>query len=158
MTKNGLGLPSQILTGLSIMIAGKNTFGYTDEGTKQPEFEFETVNEESTGLVKQPKMTIAVKNLGAEFVAHMSAGLPFVLKGNIREDGEDKSLLITAQGQLHKMSGEVKEGDSTKREFEIRVDMYSEVVDGIPTIVYSRNPYKCILAGVDMAPDFNNNI
>ncbi len=158
MTKNGLGLPSQILTGLSIMIAGKNTFGYTDEGTKQPDFEFETVNEESTGLVKQPKMTIAVKNLGAEFITHMSAGLPFVLKGNIREDGEDKSLLITAQGQLHKMSGEIKEGDSTKREFELRVDMYSEVVDGLSTIVYSRNPYKCILGGIDMAPNFNNNI
>jgi len=28
MTKSGLGQPSQNLTGLSIMIAGKNTFGY----------------------------------------------------------------------------------------------------------------------------------
>lgn len=158
MTKHGLGQPAQNLTGLSIMIAGKNTFGYTDEGTKAPSFEFETVNEESTGIVKQPKMTIAVKNLGAEYIAHMSAGLPFVLKGNIREDGEDKPLLITAQGQLQKMSGDIKEGDSVKREFEIRVDMYSELVDLIPTIIYSRNPYKCILGGIDMAPDFNSNL
>jgi len=103
-------------------------------------------------------MTVAVKNLGAEYITHMSAGLPFVLKGNIRESGEDKPLLITAQGQLQKMSGEIKEGDSVKREFEIRVDMYSEIVDGLPTIIYSRNPYKCILGGIDTAPDFNSNL
>jgi len=158
MTKNGLGQPSQNLTGLSIMIGGKNTFGYTGDGTKAPEFEFETVNEDSTGIVKQPKMTLEVLNLGVEYIAHITAGLPFVLKGNIREDGEDKPLLITAQGQLHKMGQDIKEGDATKRTFELRVDMYSEVVDGVPTIVYNRHPYKCILGGVDMAPNFNNNI
>jgi hypothetical protein len=158
MTKSGLGQASQNLTGLSIMIAGKNTFGYTDEGTKAPEFEFTTVDEESTGILKQPKMTLGVKNLGAEYIAHMSLGLPFVLKGNIRDDGEDKPLLITVQGQLQKMGSEIKEGDSVKRSFEIRIDMYSEIVDMIPTIIYSRNPYKCILAGIDMAPDFNSNL
>jgi len=158
MTKAGLGQSAQNLTGLSIMIGGKNTFGFTDEGTKAPAFEFETVNEDSTGIVKQPKMTLAVKNLGAEYIAHISAKLPFILKGNIRDDGEDKPLLITVQGQLHKMSGEMKEGDSVKREFEIRVDMYSEIVNGIPTIVYNRHPYKCILGGIDMAPKFNSNI
>jgi len=158
MTKTGLGESSQNLTGLAILIAGKNTFGYTDEGTKPPEFEFETINEESTGIVKQPKMTLAVKSLGAEFIAHISAGLPFVLKGNIRDDGEDKALLITAQGQLHKMGTDIKEGDSVKREFELRLDMYSEIVDGIPTIIYSRSPYKCVLGGIDTAPDFNSNI
>jgi len=50
MTKTGLGANSQILSGLSILIGGKNTFGFTGDGTKQPEFEFELINEESTGM------------------------------------------------------------------------------------------------------------
>ena len=158
MTKNGLGADAQLLTGLSIMIAGKNTFGYTGDGTKAPEFEFETVNEQSTGLVKQPKMTLEVLDLGAEYIAHIASGLPFVLKGNTRKDGEDKPLLVTVQGELMKTGGELKEGDATKRTFEIRVDMYNEVVDGIPTIVYTREPYNIILGGIPMAPDFSNNI
>jgi len=158
MTKNGLGASAQALTGLSVLIGGKNTFGYTDEGTKTPEFEFETVNEESTGIVKQPKMTLAFNDLSVTHVAHISAGLPFVLKGNIRVDGEDKPYLITATGQLHKMGQEVKVGDSVKREFEIRLDLYSETVDGVPTVVYSRHPYNLILGGVPMAPDFSSNV
>jgi hypothetical protein len=158
MTKNGLGADSQILTGLSILIGGKSTFGYTGDGTKSPEFEFEQVNEQSTGIVKQPYMTLEAYNLGAEFVSHIASGLPFVLRGNLRRDGEDKPYLVTCQGQLKKLSGEIKEGDAVKRTFEIRVDMYSEVVDNVPAIIYNREPYKCILGGVDTAPDFNNNI
>jgi len=158
MTKNGLGASAQALTGLSVLIGGKNTFGYTDEGTKTPEWEFETVNEESTGIVKQPKMTLAFNDLSATHIAHISAGLPFVLKGNIRVDGEDKPMLITATGQLHKMSGEIKVGDAVKREFEIRLDLYSEMVDSIPTVVYSRHPYNLILGGIMMAPDFSKNV
>jgi len=158
MTKNGLGADAQLLTGLSIMIAGKNTFGYTGDGTKAPEFEFETVNEQSTGLVKQPKMTLEVLDLSAEYVTHIANGEPFVLKGNIRKDGEDKPLVVTVQGEVMKTSGELKEGDATKRTFEIRVDMYTEVVDGKETISYVRMPYKFDLGGVPMAPDFNNNI
>ena len=158
MTKNGLGASAQALTGLSVLIGGKNTFGYTDEGTKSPEWEFETVNEESTGIVKQPKMTLAFNDLSATHIAHISAGLPFVLKGNIRVDGEDKPLLITANGQLHKMSGDIKVGDAVKREFEIRLDLYSEMVDGVPTVVYSRHPYNLILGGISMAPDFSSNV
>jgi hypothetical protein len=158
MKEAGLGGSSQNITGLSVLIAGKNTFGYTDDGTKPPEFEFETINGESTGIVKQPQMTLAFKSLGAEFIAHISAGLPFVSKGNIRDDGEDKPLLITAKGQLHKMGTDIKVGESVKREFELRLDMYSEVVDGIPSIVYSRKPYVCMLGGISVAPNFNNNI
>jgi len=158
MTKNGLGASAQALTGLSVLIGGKNTFGYTDEGTKTPEWEFETVNEESTGIVKQPKMTLAFNDLSATHIAHISAGLPFVLKGNIRVDGEDKPMLITATGQLHKMSGEIKVGDAVKREFEIRLDLYSEMVDSIPTVVYSRHPYNLILGDIMMAPDFSKNV
>lgn len=158
MTKNGLGAEAQLLTGMSIMIAGKNTFGYTGDGTKAPEFEFETVNEQSTGLVKQPKMTIEVLDLSAEYITHIASGLPFVLKGNTRKDGEDTPLLVTVQGELMKTSGEIKEGDATKRTFEIRVDMYSEIVNGVPSIVYTREPYSLVLGGVPMAPDFSNNI
>ena len=158
MGKNGLGKSGQILTGLSVLFGGKNTFGFTDEGTKQPEWEFEVVDEESTGIVKQPKMTIAVKNLGPQYIKHVALGEPIVLRGNIRDDGEDKPLSITVEGPLIKMSGEIKEGDSTKREFEIRVDRYQEVVDYNETIIYNRHPYKFILGGVDKAPNFNKNI
>ena len=158
MTKNGLGADAQLLTGLSIMIAGKNTFGYTGDGTKAPEFEFETVNEQSTGLVKQPKMTLEVLDLSAEYITHIASGLPFVLKGNTRKDGEDKPLVVTVQGEVMKTSGEIKEGDATKRTFEIRVDMYTEMVDNVPAIVYTRVPYNFIMGGVPMAPDFSNNI
>ena len=158
MTKNGLGASAQALTGLSVLIGGKNTFGYTDEGTKPPEFEFETVNEESTGIVKQPKMTLAFNDLSVTHIAHISAGLPFVLKGNIRVDGEDKPIVITANGQMHKMATDIKVGDAVKREFEIRLDLYSEVVDGIPTVVYARHPYNLILGGIPMAPDFSKNV
>jgi hypothetical protein len=36
--------------------------------------------------------------------------------------------------------------------------MYSEMIDGLPTVVYSNDPYEIILGGVDMAPNFNKNI
>ena len=158
MNKQGLGADAQIITGLSIMIAGKNTFGYTGDGTKAPEFEFETVNEQTTGIVKQPKMTVEVLDLSAEYIKQMANGDPFVLKGNIRKDGEDKPLVVTVQGTVTKLSGEIKEGDAAKRTFELRVDMYKEEVDGSEAINYVRTPYKMAFAGVDMAPDFNNNI
>ncbi len=158
MDKNGMGKPSQNLSGLSILIAGKNTFGYTGDGTKAPEFEFETVNNDSTGIVKPPKMTIEVENLGAEFVTHMASNLPFVLKGNIHEDGENKGVVITVQGELQKMGQTVKVGDSVKRTLEIRVDLYTEVVDGVPSIVYTRHPYNLVLGGIPMSTNYNSNI
>jgi len=158
MQKNGLGQPAQSLTGLSILVGGKNTFGYTGDGTKAPEFEFETVDEDSTGIVKVPKMTLEVENLGAEFIAHIAGGLPFVLKGNIHEDGVNKPIVITAQGQLHKMGQDVKVGDKVKRTFEIRVDMFSEIVDNIPTIVYTRHPYNLVMGGIPMSADFSSNV
>ena len=158
MTKTGLGASSQTITGLSVLIGGKNTFGYTDEGTKTPEIEFEVVNEDSTGIIKQPKMTLAFNDLSVSHITHIASGLPFVLKGNIRVDGEDKPIVITANGQMHKMTTNTKVGDNAKREFEIRLDLYSEMIDGVPTIVYSRHPYNLILGGIPMAPDFSSNI
>lgn len=158
MDKNGLGQPAQNLSGLSILIGGKNTFGYTGDGTKAPEFEFITANEQSTGIVKPPKMTIEVENLGIEFITHMASGLPFVLKGNINEDGENKPLVLTVQGQLQKMGQDIKVGDATKRTFEIRVDMYTELVDNIPTIVYTRHPYNLVMGGIPMSSDFSDNV
>jgi len=56
------------------------------------------------------------------------------------------------------MSSEIKEGDVLKRSFELRVDMYSEIVNGIPTIVYTRKPYHCVLGGINTASDFSSNI
>ncbi len=158
MNKNGLGKPSQSLTGLSILIGGKNTFGYTGDGTKSPTVEFNMIDEESTGIVKPLKMTLEVENLGAEFIAHIFAGLPFVLKGNIHEDGENKPYLVTAQAKPVKMETGLKVGENSKRTFELNLVMYSELVDNIPTIVYTKSPYTCILAGIDTAPKFNDHI
>lgn len=158
MDKNGMGKSSQNLSGLSILIAGKNTFGYTGDGTKAPEFEFETVNNDSTGIVKPPKMTIEVENLGVEFITHITSGLPFVLKGNIHEDGSNKGIVITAQGELHKMGQTVKVGDSVKRTLELRVDLYNEIVENIPTIIYTRHPYNLVLGGIPVSAKFNDNI
>jgi len=158
MDKNGLGKPSQGLTGLSILIGGKNTFGFTGDGTKGPEIEFNMMDEESTGLVKPLTMTLEVENLGAEYITHMATNLPFVLKGNISEDGENKPYLITAQGKLKKMGTDIKVGDKVKRTFELTMTMYSEMVDNIPTVVYTKSPYMCFLGGIDTAPDFNDNI
>jgi hypothetical protein len=56
------------------------------------------------------------------------------------------------------MSGDIKDGDAVKRVFELRVDMYTETVDGVPNIVYTREPYNLVLGGVPMAPNFSNNI
>ena len=158
MDKNGIGKASQILTGLSILIAGKNTLGYTGDGTKVSDIEFNMVDEESTGIIKPLTMTLEVNNLGAEYITHIATGLPFVLKGNIHEDGENKSYVVTAQGKLKKMGADIKVGDVTKRTFEITLNMYSEVVDGLPTVVYTKDPYTCILGGVDTAPNFNDNL
>ncbi len=158
MDKNGLGKASQILTGMAILIAGKNTLGFTGDGTKVSDIEFNTVDEESTGIIKPLVMTLEVNSLNAEFITHITAGLPFVLKGNIHEDGENKSYIVTAQGGLKKMAAEVKTGDAVKRTFELNLNMYSEVVDGLPTVVYTKNPYTCILGGIDTAPNFNDNL
>ena len=158
MQKNGLGQPSQNLTGLSILIGGKNTFGYTGDGTKAPEFEFETVDDDSTGIVKVPKMTLEVENLGVEFITHIASGAPFVLRGNIHDDGENKPIMITAQGQLRKLGQEIKVGDKVKRTFEIRIDMYTELIDNIPTIVYTRHPYDLIIGGIPISSDFSDNV
>ncbi len=157
MDKHGLGDESQKAIGMSILIAGKNTFGYTGDGTKLPEFDFIKINESSTGLVKQPIMTIEVENLRAEFITHMASGLPFVLKSTLHEEDE-LPLLITAQGDLHKMGSDVKVGDNVKRTFELKLNMYTEMVDNLPTVVYTRKPYNLVLGGIDKAPDFNKYI
>jgi len=158
MDKHGLGASSQALTGLSILLGGKNTFGYTGDGTKAPEFEFVTVDEDSTGIVKAVKMTVEVENLGADYITHMAKGEPFVLKGNVSDDGSNVPLVATIQGQLHKLSPEFKVGDKVKRQFELRVDLYKELVDGVSTIEYTRHPYKYVLGGVDMTSNFSDNV
>ena len=158
MDKNGLGEPSQQLNALSILIGGKNTLGYTGDGTKAPVLEFNKVDEESTGILKPLSMTLEVENLGIEFIAHIFAGLPFVLKGNIHEDGENKLLLITVQAKPMKMESTLKVGEKAKRSFELMVNMYSEIVDNIPTIVYTRSPYTAIIGGIDTAPNLSDNL
>jgi hypothetical protein len=157
MDKFGLGDSAQKVSGSSILVSGKNTYGYTGD-CKDPEFEFEEVDGESIGIVKRPKITIEICNLGAEFITHIASGLPFVLKKNISEDGENKPVVTTIQGDLLKMSEESKVGDIAKRTFEINLNMYSQVVDKIPTITYARQPYKCFFGAIDTAPKFNDNL
>jgi hypothetical protein len=158
MDKNGLGRTAQSLTGLSILIGGKNTFGYTGEATKVSDIEFVMVGEESTGIVKPLTMTLEIFDLGAEYITHIITGLPFVLKGNIHEGGVNKPYMIAAQGDLKKMGTDIKVGESVKRTFELNISMYSEVVDNLPTVVYHKDPYSCILGGVDTSKNFSDNV
>jgi hypothetical protein len=153
-----LGKSSQTLTGLAILIAGKNTFGTTGDGTTISDIEFETVDGKSTGIVKQITMELEVCNLGAEYITHIASGLPFVLKGNLNIDGENLPVVEAVQGDLVKMGKDYKEGDKVKRKFTLNVNVYSEVVNNLPTVVYANDPYTIFLGGINMAPDFTDNI
>ncbi|MBL0702561.1 MAG: phage major tail tube protein [Sulfurospirillum sp.] len=146
MNKNGLGSPAQNMSGLSIVIGGKNTFGKTGD-IKIPDWEFEVVNEESTGIPKSPKITLPVHDLGAEYISAVQNGESIVLKGNIREDGEDKPYVVTMTLQLHKIGTEIKEGESVKRNLEGRIDTFEETVDGKQTIKYNRSSLELIVGG-----------
>lgn len=158
MADSNLGKAGQTLTGLSILIAGKNTFGYTGDGTAIGDIEFETVNDKSTGIVKTLSIELEVCNLGAEFITHIALGLPFILKGNLNIDGENVGVIETMQGELVKMGKDQKVGDVVKRKMTINLNMYSELVEGLPTVVYVRDPYTILLGGIDMSPNFTENI
>ena len=118
MTKTGLGDTGQILSGLSIILGGKNTFGKTED-IKLPDWEFELVNEESTGLIKSPTITLDVADLAPEYIKAMKDGETFLIKGNIREGGVDVPYVASMSCQLHKIGTETKEGEFAKRTLEI---------------------------------------
>ena len=158
MADINLGHKSQVLTGMSILIGGKTTFGFTGDGTKVSDVEFVEVDGQSIGIIKPLTMTIEVCNLNVNYITHIASNLPVVIKGNIHQDGANISYVVTLQGALKKMGKDVKIGDIVKRTFELNLNMYNEMVDGVPTINYTRHPYTCILGGVDTAPKYNQNI
>jgi len=68
---SGLGSSGQVLTGLALVIDGRNTFGETGE-VKMPDWEFLVVNEESTGIVKSPKVTVPTQSTSRRYCTYRS--------------------------------------------------------------------------------------
>lgn len=159
MTKAGLGATGHALTGLAVIIGGKNTFGKTGD-VKPLEVEYEVVNEESTGLIKSPMVTITVYDLSKHYLSAISRGEDIILKGNVRDEGKDLPVSIALSGQMHKMSPEFKEGEQTGRTFEIRADNYIEKINNEETIKWNRDKLDLVIGGdsVNLLEDFGKNI
>lgn len=144
-TKQGFGNTSALST-LSVIVAGKNTFGKTGD-IKVPDWEYEIVDEESTGLPKPAKMSLTIFDLNKTIIKAIKDGETIALKGNVRDEGEDKSILITFSMQLHKMSNEFKVGENVGRTFEGRIDVYEETYNNEQTVYYNRETLTLILSG-----------
>ena len=159
MTKTGLGATGGTLSGLSIYLGGKNTFGMT-ESVKLPDWEFEVVDEESTGLIKSPKITLEVSDLNATYISAMQAGESFIIKGNVREEGRDYPYIASMSCQLHKIGTELKEGDKVKRTLEGRIDTFEETYRGSQSVSFNRKGLKLILGGngKNLLAEFAKNI
>ena len=159
MTKQGLGATGGILSGLSIYIGGKNTFGKT-ESVKLPDWEFEVVNEESTGLIKSPNISLEVSDLSPAYISAIQNGETFIIKGNVREDGRDFPYVATMSVQLHKVGTELKEGDSVKRTLEGRINTFEETYKGSQTVNYNRDGLVLILGGngKNLLAEFAQNV
>ena len=159
MTKQSLGASGSVLSGLSILLGGKSTFGKTED-VKLPDWEFEVVNDESTGLVKTPKISLDVVDLAPQYISAMQNGDTFIIKGNIRENGKDVPYVATVSCQLHKVGTELKEGDSVKRSLEGRVNTFEETINGQQTVQYNREALVLILGGngINLLADFAQNV
>lgn len=159
MTKQGLGATGAVLSGLSVIIGDKNTFGKVDS-IKIPDWEFEVVNEESTGIIKSPKTSLSFSDLSPAHIAHIKAGKPFVIRGNIRENGKDIPYTATLSMQLHKLGTELKEGDSVKRSFDGRIDSFKEKINNQETVDWNRSTLKLVLGGdgINLLEQFAKNI
>jgi len=158
-TKQGLGNTGSVLSGLTIVMGGKNTFGKTGD-VKLPEWEFEVVDEESTGIPKSAKISIQVHDMSGSYLSAMMAGESFIIKGNIRENGVDVPYSATMNCQLHKVGTDTKEGEYISRTLEGRIDNFEEVVSGSQTVKYSREKLELILGGngVNLLEKFAKNV
>lgn len=143
-TKQGNGQTGQIANTLAMIIGGKNTFGLVED-FKAPDWEFEVVNEESTGIIKSPKVSFSLIDLSPSYIAAIKSGDPFMLKGNIRQNGIDVPYTITMTTQLHKIGTEIKEGENVKRDFEARINTYEEIIDGKQSVKYNRDSMELLL-------------
>ena len=159
LDKSGLGKTGSILVGASVIIGGKNTFGYTGE-IKPFETKFIVVNEESTGLIESPMMEIPINDMDQHFVAQFMDGKDILIKGSLRKEGKNVPVTIAMSGQVHEMSTGFKEGDSAGRTFKIRVDNYIEKVDSKETIKWNRQKIHLEFGGngVNVLADFANQV
>jgi len=138
MQKQGLGAEAQLLTGLALVIGGKNTFGKTGD-VAPPDFEYEVVDEQITGIPKSPRLKFTVWDASQHYLNSIANGEDFLLKGNIRgEDSVDKPLSMAISHRMVSSKLVTKEGDKTGREFEVIVDAYIEKVDGDQTVKWNR--------------------
>jgi len=144
-TKEGLG-NSSVLTGLAVVVGGKNTFGKTGD-VKLPDWEQEVVDDEATGIPKSPKITVPIFDLSEKIIRAFRDEESIVLRGNVRDEGDDRAVEISFSGQLHKMSPEFKEGEKTGRTFTVRLDVYEEKYNNVVVRKWNRGTLEDDLGG-----------
>jgi len=159
LDKSGLGKTGTVLTGASVMIGGKNTFGKTGE-IKPFETKFIIVNEESTGLIESPMMEVPIFDMDQHFVNEFMKGSDILIKGSLRNEGKNIPVTMAFSGQVHEMSPSFKEGDNASRTFKVRIDNYIEKVDGKETIKWNRQKLHLEFggSGVNVLEDFANQV
>jgi len=159
LDKSGLGKTGSVLTGASVIIGGKNTFGKTGE-IKPFETKFIVVNEESTGLIESPMMEIPIDDMDQHFIAEFMKGSDILIKGSLRNEGKNIPVTMALSGQVHEISPSFKTGDNAGRTFKIRVDNYIEKVDGKETIKWNRQKISLEFggSGVNVLADFANQV
>jgi len=159
LDKSGLGKTGSVLTGASVIIGGKNTFGKTGE-IKPFETKFIVVNEEKTGLIESPMMEIPIDDMDQHFIAEFMKGSDILIKGSLRNEGKNIPVTMALSGQVHEISPSFKTGDNAGRTFKIRVDNYIEKVDGKETIKWNRQKISLEFggSGVNVLADFANQV
>ena len=157
--KSGLGKTGSVLTGASVIIGGKNTFGKTGE-IKPFETKFIVVEDESTGLIESPYMEIPIHDMDEHFVSQFMQGKDILIKGSLRKEGKNVPVIMALSGQVHEMTTSFKEGDNAGRNFKIRVDNYIEKVDNKETIKWNRQKIHLEFGGngVNVLADYANQV
>jgi hypothetical protein len=156
--KTGLGGNSTVLTGASVIVGGKNTFGKTGE-VKTPEWKFIIENEESTGQIESPMMEVPIMDLSKHYIASIMNGEDILLKGSLRQDGKDIPITMAVGYQVHELTPEWKVGESSGRTFKIRVDNYIEKVNGEETVKWNRKKIDLRFGGGDnLLSDYAANV
>jgi len=148
--KAGLGATGDALTGMSIIVGGKNTFGKTGE-VKLPEWKYIIQNEESTGLPESVMMEITIHDMSQHYIAAFAKGEDILLKANLRNEGKDIPFTAALSGQVHEISSPFKEMDNAGRTFKIRLDNYIEKVAGEETV-----KWNCKKLHLEFGGDGNN--
>jgi len=155
----------QLLTGLNLSVLGIGHIGKIDS-IDQPDLEFEVVDDVSTGRLKTMFMTIKLGEYNNSLLQQTLQNnlkdnnkVPFVIKGNIRQNAKDIPLMIVARGEVHTVKdGTLEIGKTVQREMKIRLVTYSKTVAGIPEIIVDVPNEIFTIDGLDQYADFRANV